>query len=389
MNNKSQLNTPDQNTALDAVLVLEDGFTLRGRSFTGECESGGEVIFNTGMTGYQEVLTDPSYCGQMVCMTYPLIGNYGINPEDMESEKVHAAALLVKECCKSPSNWRSQCGLPEFLKRFNVPGLEGLDTRALTLHLRRHGAMRGIVSTNPEDVADPRKAAQKAQKLPTMEGQNLVDRVKPESPWRFVDGRPQAAAPDGNSDYKWAAGKKRLVVYDYGIKWNILRLLAAENFDMLMVPPKFTAAQTASSGAEAVFLSNGPGDPAVLGEEIAIVRELAAKFPIAGICLGHQLLGHALGAKTVKLKFGHHGCNHPVKDLQTGKVQISSQNHGFCVDLAGVADLEVTHVNLNDNTLEGFRHKQKPIMAIQHHPEAAPGPADCKGFMARFAEMCL
>ncbi|MEG2005260.1 MAG: glutamine-hydrolyzing carbamoyl-phosphate synthase small subunit, partial [Bilophila sp.] len=302
---------------MKALLALEDGFVLEGRSFTGACEGGGEVIFNTGMTGYQELLTDPSYSGQMVCMTWPLIGNYGINLDDMESGRVHVAALLVKECCKKPSNWRSACSLPDFLQRHGVPGLEGLDTRALTRHLRINGAMRGIVSTS---VTDPADLVMQARSLPSMEGQNLVTRVMPEAPWQW-DGKgmvPASLKADGS--FVWAGTGPRLVVYDFGIKWNILRLLTAQGFDMLIVPPSFRADQVKACGAQAVFLSNGPGDPATLTDEIATIRELIESYPVAGICLGHQLLGHAMGGSTRKLKFGHHGCNHPVKDLSTGHV---------------------------------------------------------------------
>lgn len=369
---------------MKALLVLEDGFTLEGRSFTGDCESGGEAIFNTGMTGYQEILTDPSYAGQMVCMTYPLIGNYGINLEDMESGKVHAAALLVKECCKVPSNWRSTISLPDFLREHNVPGIEGLDTRALTRHLRINGAMRGIVSTRTSDVAE---LVAKAKALPTMEGQNLVTRVAPSSPYRWNGSAPETVSLDEKGNYAWAGTGPRLVVYDFGIKWNILRLLEAQGFDMLVVPPSFSVSQVKSVGAQAIFLSNGPGDPATLKDEIATITELVDSYPTAGICLGHQLLGHAVGGTTTKLKFGHHGCNNPVQDLTTGKVEISSQNHGFCVVLDNVPDVAITHVNLNDGTLEGFAHQTKPILAVQHHPEASPGPIDSQYFFARFRQL--
>ncbi|MEG2173360.1 MAG: glutamine-hydrolyzing carbamoyl-phosphate synthase small subunit [Desulfovibrionaceae bacterium] len=369
---------------MKALLVLEDGFTLEGRSFTGDCEGGGEAIFNTGMTGYQEILTDPSYAGQMVCMTYPLIGNYGINPEDMESGHVHAAALLVKECCKVPSNWRSTLSLPDFLCEHNVPGIEGLDTRALTRHLRVHGAMRGVVSTRTRDVA---ALVAQAQAIPSMEGQNLVTRVAPTSPYCWRDDAPKPVQLDAKGGHAWAGTGPRLVVYDFGIKWNILRLLAAQGFDMLVVPPTFSATQVKLCGAQAVFLSNGPGDPATLKDEIATITQLIDDYPTAGICLGHQLLGHAVGGTTTKLKFGHHGCNNPVQDLTTGKVEISSQNHGFCVVLDKVPRVEITHVNLNDGTLEGFAHKDRPVLAVQHHPEASPGPIDSQYFFARFRQL--
>lgn len=369
---------------MKALLVLEDGFVLEGRSFTGEFEGGGEAIFNTGMTGYQEILTDPSYAGQMVCMTYPLIGNYGINAEDMESGHVHAAALLVKECCKVPSNWRSTISLPDFLREHNVPGVEGLDTRALTRHLRVNGAMRGIVSTRTHDVG---ALIAKARALPTMEGQNLVKRVAPSSPYRWNGTAPEVVTLDATGGYAWTGTGPRLVVYDFGIKWNILRLLAAQGFDMLMVPPSFSVTQVKQCGAQAVFLSNGPGDPATLKDEIVTITKLIDDYPTAGICLGHQLLGHAVGGTTTKLKFGHHGCNSPVQDLTTGKVEIASQNHGFCVVLDNAPRVEITHVNLNDGTLEGFAHKDRPILAVQHHPEASPGPIDSQYFFGRFRQL--
>ncbi len=369
---------------MKALLVLEDGFCLEGKSFTGAIDGGGEVIFNTGMLGYQELLTDPSYCGQMVCMTYPLIGNYGINDEDMESQKVHVSALLVKECCKEPSNWRSTMSLPDFLVKNNIPGVEGLDTRALTRHIRINGAMRGVISTTCLDVEELKK---RANAMPSMQGQNLVDHVAAKEPYIWTGNKVEPAKIASDGSYAWQNKGPRLVVYDYGIKWNILRILEQQGFDILVVPPKFSAKAVKATGAQAVFLSNGPGDPAVLTEEIEIVKELIKTYPTAGICLGHQLLGCAVGGKITKLKFGHHGGNHPVKDLVTGSVEISSQNHGFCVDLSNVPDVEVTHINLNDNTLEGFAHKTLPIFAVQHHPEASPGPVESRYIFARFRDM--
>ncbi|MDR2054367.1 MAG: glutamine-hydrolyzing carbamoyl-phosphate synthase small subunit [Desulfovibrio sp.] len=380
---------------MKALLALEDGFVLQGRSFTGPIDlAGGEVIFNTAMTGYQELLTDPSYAGQMVCMTWPLAGNYGINPEDMESGRVHLSALLVKECCKEPSNWRARESLPGFLARQGVPGVEGLDTRALTLRLRTGGAMRGAVSTA---ILDPDRLIGEARRLPGMEGQNLVERVAPAEPYRWDPslpggGKPAPAGlrPDGS--YAWpnpdAPGAARIVVYDYGVKWNILRLLAAHGMDLLVVPPAFSPEQVGIVRPDGIFLTNGPGDPATLTREIAIIARLAETWPMAGICLGHQLLGHALGGSTAKLKFGHHGVNHPVKNLLSDKIEISSQNHGFHV-LPGKGNIRPTHVNLNDHTLEGFRHPTKPIITVQHHPEAACGPGDCRSFFAAFRDMVL
>ncbi len=367
---------------MKAYLVLEDGFSLEGESFTGEYESCGEVIFNTGMTGYQEILTDPSYTGQMVCMTYPLIGNYGINAEDMESGKVHVAALIVKECCKVPSNWRSKESLPDFLKRQNIPGIEGIDTRALTVHIRNAGALRGIISTKTDNIEE---LLEKVKASPSMQGQNLVPKVAPKKPYIWDGEKPVEVQLPETGEYTWQdATKPKVIVYDFGIKWNILRQLDLQGIDMLIVPPSFTVEDVKKSGAEAIFLSNGPGDPATLKSEIETIKELADIYPIGGICLGHQLLGHALGGTTEKLKFGHHGCNNPVKDLQTGRIEISSQNHGFIV----INDKVITtHINLNDNTVEGFKHPTKPIIAVQHHPEAAPGPTDARSFFCQFREL--
>ena len=369
---------------MKAILALEDGTLFHGHTFTGEGSAGGEVIFNTGMTGYQEVLTDPSYTGQMVCMTYPHVGNYGINPDDMESAHIRVAGFIVKECCKKPSNWRSTMSLPEFMKRHEKPGVEGLDTRALTRHLRINGAMRGIISTRE---ADPAVLQERARALPAMKGRNLVSFVAPEKPYAWYDNAVQEAPVAADGNYVWRGTGLPLLVYDFGIKWNILRRLCEAGFEPLVVPPSFSAAMAKASGAEGVFLSNGPGDPATLTKEIALVRELIHMLPVTGICLGHQLIGHALGARTEKLKFGHHGCNHPVKDLTTGRIEISSQNHGFHVVLDGVEDVEATHVNLNDQTLEGLRHKTLPVMSLQYHPEAAAGPHDGEYLFNRFRKI--
>jgi carbamoyl-phosphate synthase small subunit len=371
---------------MKAILALEDGTWFAGQSFTGPGEAGGEVIFNTGMSGYQEILTDPSYYGQMVCMTYPLIGNYGVNLEDVESSRVHCPAFIVKECCKKPSNWRSKESLPEYLMRHGVMGLEGIDTRALTRHLRIHGAMRGVIST--ADLT-PEELTAKAKALPSMEGANLVDFVAPKEAYHWTaDGPVTAPVADGLPQWPAdAPDKLRVIVYDYGIKWNILRLLAAENLSILVVPPLFPVKSVQKLSPHGVFLSNGPGDPATLTEAIAIIRALCDLYPVAGICLGHQLLGIALGGTSFKLKFGHHGINHPVRDDITRKIEISSQNHGFCVDISRLDFLEQTHLNLNDQTLEGFRHRTKPIFSVQHHPEAGPGPHDSQYFFARFRRM--
>ena len=366
-----------------AILALEDGTWFEGRSFTGPGQAGGEVIFNTGMSGYQEVLTDPSYAGQMVTMTYPLIGNYGVNLDDLESSRVWVEAFIVKECCAEPSNWRATASLPDYLKDHGVMGIEGIDTRALTRHIRIKGAMRGIMST---DEPDPDKLVAMARELPTMEGLGLADKVTASRPFVWRDNAPvPVELTDGK--YDWPGPGPRVVVYDFGVKWNILRLLADQGLDMLVVPSSFTADQVNALAPDALFLSNGPGDPAALTDVIENLTRLVDAYPTAGICLGHQLLGHALGGKTFKLPFGHHGLNHPVKEIATGHIEISSQNHGFCVDIDTVPDVELTHVNLNDQTLEGFAHKTKPILAIQYHPEASPGPHDSRSFFRRFREM--
>jgi carbamoyl-phosphate synthase small subunit len=367
---------------MKAILALEDGTIFKGTSFTGQGEASGEVIFNTGMTGYQEILTDPSYTGQMVTMTYPLIGNYGINPEDVESHKVQAAGFIVKECCKKPSNWRSTMSLPDYLTEAGVMGIEGIDTRALTRHLRINGAQRGFMATGD---ADPAELVEKARSIENMEGLNLADRVSCDKPYTWDGKKPVYI--DDIKDFAWKGKGPKLVIYDYGIKWNILRLMEAEGFDMIVLPSNYTAAQARELGPDAIFLSNGPGDPAAVTTAVEAARDLCEDMPVAGICLGHQILGLAMGGTTYKLKFGHHGCNHPVMDLQTEKIEISSQNHGFCVDVEGLDFLEKTHVNLNDNTLEGFRHKEKPILAIQYHPEAGPGPHDSRYFFPRFRDM--
>ncbi|MFO7596514.1 MAG: glutamine-hydrolyzing carbamoyl-phosphate synthase small subunit [Desulfocurvibacter africanus] len=366
-----------------ALLALEDGTWFEGRSFTGAGETSGEVIFNTGMTGYQEVLTDPSYVGQMVCMTYPHIGNYGVNLEDVESDRVQVEAFIVKECCPTPSNWRAKESLPGYLKRHRVMGIEGIDTRALTRHLRIHGAQRGIIST---EESDPARLSARARELPSMEGLNLADKVTPKGPYVWTGTEPKPVTLT-NGNYDWPGTGPRVVAFDFGIKWNILRLLAAQGLDLLVVPASFTAEQVDALAPDALFYSNGPGDPAALPDVVGNLRILSERYPVAGICLGHQLLGLAMGGRTFKLKFGHHGLNHPVKDLTTGRIEISSQNHGFCVDVSSLDFLETTHVNLNDGTLEGFQHKHKPILAIQHHPEAGPGPHDSRYFFSRFRDM--
>ncbi|MFP4393282.1 MAG: glutamine-hydrolyzing carbamoyl-phosphate synthase small subunit [Desulfohalobiaceae bacterium] len=367
---------------MQAILGLEDGTWFTGRSFTGAGETGGEVIFNTGMSGYQEILTDPSYRKQMVCMTYPHIGNYGINPQDMESEQVQVSAFIVKECCRQPSNWRSAISLQDYLQQQNVLGLEDIDTRALTKHIRVHGAMRGFISTQDHD---PQKIVAKAREIPPMLGQNLVQEATPKKPYLWTSAGPEVI--QGIQEFQWPDQGLRVAVYDCGSKWNILRLLQEQGLQVLGVPADFTAAQVKALQPDAIFLSNGPGDPAALSELVHNVALLSQDLPVGGICLGHQILGLALGAKSFKLKFGHHGLNHPVRNLELNKVEISSQNHGFCVDIQGLNELQQTRINLNDSTLEGFKHTQKPLMVVQYHPEAAPGPHDSHSFFIEFAAM--
>ena len=365
-----------------AILGLEDGTWFEGRSFTGPGETSGEVIFNTGMSGYQEVLTDPSYCRQLVCMTYPHMGNYGINPQDIESSRIQVSGFIVKECCKQPSNFRSTASLPDYLSQQGVLGLEGIDTRALTRHIRLQGAMRGVIST----FDDPQDVVAKAREIPEMEGSNLVQHVEPKAPYLWTDQGPQTYEP-GQGRPVWTGSGPRIVVLDYGAKWNILRHLASRGAQVLAVPGSWTADQVKGLEPDAVFLSNGPGDPAVLDSIIHQCALLMEHFPTGGICLGHQIIGLAMGATSFKLKFGHHGLNHPVKELASGHIEISSQNHGFCVDVSRLDTLHQTHINLNDQTLEGFNHSSKPIMAVQYHPEAAPGPHDSSSFFDAFMHM--
>ncbi|WP_029894428.1 glutamine-hydrolyzing carbamoyl-phosphate synthase small subunit [Desulfohalovibrio reitneri] len=369
---------------MEAILALEDGTWFRGRSFTGEGETSGEAIFNTGMSGYQEVLTDPSYVGQMVCMTYPHQGNYGVNLDDVESGRIRVEAFLVKECCREPSNWRATSTLPDYLRDAGVMGVEGIDTRALTRHLRLNGAMRGILSTREPD---PAILSARAREIPSMEGLNLAEKVTPQTPYAWRDGRPVEVELNANGSYDWPGPGPRLVIFDFGVKWNILRLMAAQGFDMLMVPSSYDKDKVDALAPDAVFLSPGPGDPAALPQVIENILPLTEAYPTGGICLGHQLLGSAFGGTTSKLKFGHHGCNHPVKDLETGRIEISSQNHGFVVNIDGLDFLETTHRNLNDGTLEGFRHKKLPVITLQYHPEAGPGPHDSRFFFGRFRRL--
>jgi len=366
---------------MDALLALEDGRTFACRSFTGAGEASGEVVFNTGMTGYQEILTDPSYRGQMVVMTYPLIGNYGVNPEDVESERIQVAAFLVREYQNYPSNFRSTGTLADYLKAQGVLGVEHLDTRALTRHIRNTGAMRAVISTRD---GDPAALVKQANEIPGMTGQNLARVVSTQEPYRWEDNRPAYINPNespmDHTLWHYRGQKQSVVALDFGIKFNILRLLSEAGFEVIVVPG-FTGAGTIQAmQPDGIFLSNGPGDPEPVTEAVDTIRTLLDYRPIFGICLGHQLLGLALGGGTFKLKFGHRGANQPVKNLKSGKIEVTSQNHGFAVDMETLddKDVEITHVNLNDNTLEGFRHRKLPISSVQYHPEASPGPHDAR-----------
>ena len=364
-----------------AVLALADGAWYEGVSFGAEGEAGGEVVFNTSMSGYQEILTDPSYKGQMVTMTYPLIGNYGVNAEDVESGRPWAEGLIVKEASLYPSNWRSHGSLDSYLKSYNIVGIQGIDTRALTRHLRDYGAQQGIISTTD---TDPESLVRKAAARPSMAGQDLAKVVSCTEPYE---------AKQTSWDLEKGYGESRnpclhVVAYDFGIKRNILRILSTLACKVTVVPATATWREVMELRPDGVLLSNGPGDPEPVTYAVENIKGLLDKVPIFGICLGHQLLGLALGGRTYKLKFGHHGGNQPVMDLSTRKVEITAQNHGFAVDMDTVPGaVELTHVNLNDNTVEGMRHKELPVFSVQYHPEASPGPHDSAYLFQRFIAM--
>jgi carbamoyl-phosphate synthase small subunit len=365
-----------------ALLALADGRVFRGRPCGAGGEASGEVVFNTSMTGYQEILTDPSYRGQMVCMTYPLIGNYGISPEDAESHRPWVNGFIVKEACGYPSNWRGRMRLDDYLREQGIVAIQGIDTRALTRHLRDHGAQEGIISTVE---ADADRLVERARALPGLVGRDLVSEVSVAEPHGWDQGtwdlaRGYTAPPEP---------RFRVVAYDSGIKQNILRQLAALGCGVTVVPARTPTEAVLEMKPHGVFLSNGPGDPEAVPYLVESVRGLVGRTPIFGICLGNQILGLALGGRTYKLKFGHHGANHPVRDLSTGRVEITAQNHGFSVDPASVAKLglEETHVNLNDGTSEGMRHRELPIFSVQYHPEASPGPHDAHYLFHRFIDL--
>jgi carbamoyl-phosphate synthase small subunit len=353
-----------------AWLALEDGTVFAGRACGAAGEATGESVFNTAMTGYQEILTDPSYCGQLVAMTYPQIGNYGITARDNESARPRLSGFIVRELCRTPSNHESIESVETLLKRHGIVAIEGIDTRALTLRLRDKGALRGVISTLD---ADAKRLVAKAKASPSMSGLNLARTVTCAKPYAWTEGVP--AKPD-----------LHVVVMDFGVKFGILRCLAAMGARVTVVPSSTTAEEILALNPDGVLLSNGPGDPEPVTDAIAAIRALIAeRLPIFGICLGHQLLGLAFGGRTFKLKFGHHGSNHPVKHLETGRIEITSQNHGFCVDLASLPkEVRTTHVNLNDGTSEGMAHETLPVFSVQHHPEASAGPHDSRYLFERF-----
>ena len=365
-----------------ALLVLRDGRVFRGQALGAVGETSGEVVFNTAMQGYQEVMTDPSYRGQIVVMTYPMIGNYGLNDEDAESGRPWVNGLVVKEASPCPSSWRGRIGLDAYMQRHGLVGLQGIDTRALTRHLRDHGAQDGIVSSTETDAE---RLRERARALPGLVGRDLVTEVTAAQAYTWSEGswdlaRGYVAPP---------RPRHRVVAYDAGIKHNILRQLASAGCEVTVVPAATPAAAVLELAPDGVFLSNGPGDPEGVPYLIDSVRSLLGRTPIFGICLGHQILGLAAGGRTYKLPFGHHGANHPVKDLASGRVEITAQNHGFAVDPASLAGSgwEPTHVNLNDGTCEGLRHRELPVFSVQYHPEASPGPHDANHLFHRFTDL--
>jgi carbamoyl-phosphate synthase small subunit len=370
-----------------AKLALENGTVFTGENFGAEGEITGEVVFNTAMTGYQEILTDPSYAGQIVTMTYPLIGNYGVNEDDIESGKPQVSGFIVREYFEFHSNWRSSSSLGEWLKKNGIIAIQGIDTRMLTKMIRTQGALRGILSTTDLDDA---RLIQKAKASPEMTGLDLAKNVTCDAPykWDEIDRTPYALSPRGVRVQK-NGQRYKVIVFDYGVKRNILRRLTSYGCDLTVVPASYSADQVLAMNPDGIFLSNGPGDPDAVKYAILNLKKLIGAKPMFGICLGHQLLALALGGKTYKLKFGHRGANHPVKNLQTGDIEITSQNHGFAVDWKTMdpAKIELTHINLNDSTVEGFQHKEFPLFCVQYHPEASPGPHDSDYLFAKFVNL--
>jgi carbamoyl-phosphate synthase small subunit len=374
-----------------AILALEDGRVFNGRAAGAKTRRGGEIVFNTSLTGYQEVFTDPSYAGQMVCLTYPHIGNVGANPEDEEASRPFIEGLIVREFSAIASNWRSGESAQAYLERHKIPVIWDLDTRALVRHLRIRGAMRAVLAT---DGSDAEKLITEARALPAMAGQELASRVTSSKPYSWEQGSIELALSPWREEISDAAHatderRWRVVAYDFGIKQNILRLLVDHNCDVTVVPAQTSAEDVLGLKPDGVFLSNGPGDPEPIGYAIENIRKLFGRVPVFGICLGHQLCGLALGGRTYKLKFGHHGSNHPVKNLLTDRVEITAQNHGFVVDPESLpsSEVELTHMNLNDQTNEGMRHRTLPLFSVQYHPEASPGPHDSHYLFRQFTEM--
>ena len=380
---------------MKAILALADGKIFEGESFGAEGEALGEVVFNTSMTGYQEILTDPSYEGQLVAMTYPQIGNVGVNPEDVESRQPFMNGFIVKDYTAQPSNWRAAQPLHEYMKAHGIVGIQGIDTRALVRYLRDHGSQEGVISTATSNASE---LVAKAKNSPGLVGVDLVQEVSCGAPYEWNQGMwqldgykqrdPAKAAAKRKGNGSFAAPAFFVVAYDYGIKYNILRHLAEAGCNVRVVPASTRAEDVLALKPDGIFLSNGPGDPDAVPYAKENVQKLIGKKPIFGICLGHQILGLALGGKTYKLKFGHHGGNQPVMDLTTRKVEITSQNHGFAVDADSLKDAaEVTHLNLNDNTVEGLAHRELPIFSVQYHPESSPGPHDADYLFKRFTDL--
>ena len=370
---------------MQAILALEDGRIFRGKGYGAKAECYGEVVFNTSLTGYQEIFTDPSYAGQIVVLTNPEIGNYGTNPDDNEAVRPFIEGLIVREFSPISSNWRSQQAADEYLERFKIPVIADIDSRALVRHLRTHGVMRGVISLIE---SDPEKLVAKARSIPKMDGTDLAKVVSTKQRYEWTQGPviTYAAQPAKEFDRE---GALHVVAYDFGIKQNILRMLVDQGCSVTVVPAQTTADDVLSLKPNGVFLSNGPGDPEPVTYAQEAIRALAGKTPVFGICLGHQLIGLALGGKTYKLKFGHHGGNHPVRQERTGKIEITAHNHNFAVDpdsLKG-SEVEMTHFDLNDGTLEGMRHRSMPLLSVQYHPEASPGPHDSHYLFGDFVKM--
>lgn len=359
---------------MNARLLLSDGTFFEGISLGASGTTMGEAVFNTAMTGYQEILTDPSYHFQLVVMTNPQIGNYGVNPKDFESRRIYAAGFIIREYSPVVSHWQATKSLDEYLKNYGVVGISDVDTRALTRHIRDHGAQMGMITTSGEPLPVLLQQLRESRKLV---GEDIVKEITTDAPYRWPFN--EADNPVSDTPY-------RVAVYDFGVKFSILRSLQAIGCELRIFPAHASADDVLAWNPDGIFLSNGPGDPEPVSYAVANVQYLLGKKPIFGICLGHQVLGLALGGKTTKLKFGHHGANHPVKHLPTGKVEITSQNHGFIVDMDSLPqnDVEITHINLNDGTLEGFQHRSIPAFSVQYHPESAPGPHDSRYLFEQF-----